>query len=200
MPCFSNFAGPLRGIFIGNLLLLFCSLLYLAWWVVSFRPNSSGGLVSGFISVFFITAAFITGVAAIVWMCGGINTLSQDSKSVPVGFILLGGAILVLVVLLVTTFAFHRTVTLELILIHSWAVLELSAVAVLYGTGHFGPRCAVLLAVLVGIATIVGLICYVLYYRLDKTASYWAGIIPLMIDAFVIAVFLGELGMHNIYT
>jgi hypothetical protein len=193
MTCFRNFTGPLRGIFIGNLLLLFCSLFYLAWWVVSFRPNSSGGLASGVISIIFITAAFITGVAALAWMSGGINTLSQDSKSVPVGFILLGGAVLMLVVLLITTFAFHRTMTLELLIIHSWAVLELSAVAVLYGTGHFNQGRAVLLAVLVGIATMVGLICYVFYYRLDKTASYWAGMIPLMIDAFVMAVFLGVL-------
>lgn len=199
MTCFSNFVGPLRGIFVGNLLLLFCSVFYLAWWIISFRPNSSGGLVSVLISMFFITAASITGVVAIVWMSGGINTLSQDSNSMPVGLILLGGAVLMFVVLLVTTFVFHRTATLELILINGWAVLELSAVAVLYGTGHFGPGRAVILALLVGIATIVGLICYVLYYRLDKTASYWIGMIPLIMDAFVMAVFLGMLAVHNIH-
>jgi hypothetical protein len=199
MTCFSNFVGPLRRIFIGNLLFLICSLFYLAWWLISFRPNPPGGLANGLISIFFITAAFITAVVAIVWMSGGINTLSQDLKSIRVGLILLGGAVLMLVVLLVTTFVFHRTATLELALIHGWAVLELSAVAVLYGTGHFGPGRAVILTLLVGIATIVGLFCYVLYYRLDKTASYWIGMIPLIMDAFVMAVFLGVLAVRDIH-
>jgi len=191
MTCFHNFTAPLWEIFAGNLLLLFCSLFYLVWWVVSFRPNSSGGSAG----VFYITAAFITGVAAIALMSGGINSLSQDSKSLPVRFILLGSAALFLVLLLVTAIAFHRIVTSELIIIHIWAALELSVVAVLYGTGRFGSGRAATLAVLVGIATVIGLICYVLYYRLDGTASYWNGMVPLMMDAFVMAVFLGVLAV-----
>ena len=191
MTCFHNFTAPLWEIFAGNLLLLFCSLFYLVWWVVSFRPNSSGGSAG----VFYITAAFITGVAAIALMSGGINSLSQDSKSLPVRFILLGSAALFLVLLLVTAIAFHRIVTSELIIIHIWAALELSVVAVLYGTGCFGPGRAATLAALVGIATVIGLICYVLYYRLDGTASYWNGMVPLMMDAFVMAVFLGVLAV-----
>jgi hypothetical protein len=191
MTCFHNFTAPLWEIFAGNLLLLFCSLFYLVWWVVSFRPNSSGGSAG----VFYITAAFITGVAAIALMSGGINSLSQDSKSLPVRFILLGSAALFLVLLLVTAIAFHRIVTSELIIIHIWAALELSVVAVLYGTGRFGSGRAATLAALVGIATVIGLICYVLYYRLDGTASYWNGMVPLMMDAFVMAVFLGVLAV-----
>jgi hypothetical protein len=187
MTCFSNFTAPLWKIFAGNLLLLFCSLFYLAWWVVSYRPNSSGGSAGGF----YITAAFITGFAAIALMSGGINSLSQDSKGLPVRFILMGGAALFFVLLPVTAIAFHRIVTSELILIHIWASLELSAVAVLYGTGRFGVGRAATLAALVGIATVAGLICYVLYYRLDETARYWNGMVPLTTDAFVMAVFLG---------
>ena len=183
MTCFRNFTAPLWEIFAGNLLLLFCSLFYLAWWVVSYRPNSSGG--------FYLTAAFITGFAAIALMSVGINSLSQDSKGLPVRFILMGGAALLLVLLPVTAFAFHRIVTSELIIMHIWAALELSAVAVLYGTERFGAGRAATLAALVGIATVAGLICYVLYYRLDETARYWIGMVPLTADAFVMAVFLG---------
>ena len=191
MTFFHDFTAPLWEIFTGNLLLLFCSLFYLIWWVVYFRPNSSGGSAG----VFYITAAFITGVAAIALMSGGINSLSQDSKSLPVRFILLGSAALFLVLLLVTAIAFHRIVTSELIIIHIWAALELSVVAVLYGTVRFGPGRAATLAALVGIATVIGLICYVLYYRLDGTASYWNGMVPLMMDAFVMAIFLGVLAV-----
>ncbi len=92
MTCFRDFTAPLWEIFAGNLLLLFCSLFYLAWRVVSYRPNSYGGSAGGF----YITAAFITGVAAIAFMSGGINSLSQDSKGLQVRFILLGVAALFL--------------------------------------------------------------------------------------------------------
>jgi hypothetical protein len=112
-------------------------------------------------------------------------------------FILLGGAALFFVMLPVTVIAFHRAVTSELLIIHVWAALELSAVAVLYGTGRFGAGRAVALAALVGIATIAGLICYVLYYRLDETAGYRIGMVPLIADAFVAAVFLGVLAVSQ---
>jgi hypothetical protein len=186
MTCFRNFIVPHWEIFAGNLLLLVCSLFYLAWWVVSYRPNSSGGSAGGYC----ITAAFITGAAAIALMSGGINSLSQDSKGLPVKCILLGGAALFLVLLPVTAIAFHRIVTSELMILHVWAALELSAVAVLYGTGRFGAGRAATLAALVGIATVAGLICYVLHYRVDEIASYRNGIVTLTTDAFVMAVIL----------
>ena len=42
----------------------------------------------------------------------------------------------------------------------------------------------------VGVATVAGLICYVLYYGLDDTARYRIGMVPLLADALVTAVFL----------
>ncbi len=127
MNFFRNFTAPLWEIFSGNLLLLFCSLFYLAWWAVSYRPNSSAGPVGGL----YLAAAFIMGVAAIALMSGGVSALSQNSKGLPVRFILLGGAAMFLVLIPVTTIAFHRIVTSELIIIHIWAVLELCMLAVL---------------------------------------------------------------------
>ena len=191
MTYFRNFTAPLWEIFAGNLLLLSCILFYLIWWVVSFRPNSS----SGSSGVFYITAAFITGVAAIVLLSGGITSLSQDSKSLPVKFILLGVAALFLVLLPVMSIAFHRALTSELIIIHIWAALELSVVAVLYGTRYFGLGRVAILATLVGIAFVTSLICYVLYYRLNGTVSYWDGMVPLMMAAFVMTVFLGVMAV-----
>jgi hypothetical protein len=186
MICFHNFTASLWAVFSGNLLLLFCSLFYLIWWIISFRPGSPGGPVG----VFCITAAFITGIAAIALLSAGISSLSHNSKGLPVRSILIGAAVLFIVLLLVTTVVFHRQVTSELIIIHIWAALEISAVAVLYGTGRFGPGRVAALAVLVGIATVVGLICYVLYYHLDGMSSYRVGMVPLATDAFVMAVFL----------
>lgn len=191
MTYFHNFTAPVWEIFSGNLLLLLCSLLYLTWWVVSFRPNSSGGS-AGF---FCITAAFLAGIAAVFLMSAGIYSLSENSRGLPVRFILIGGAVLYLILLFVTTRVFHRTVTSELIIILIWAVLELSAVNVLYGAGRFGSGRAAILAALVGIATVVGLICYVLYYRLDGMSSYRDGMVPLITDALAMVIFLGTLAV-----
>jgi hypothetical protein len=167
MTCFRDFTTPLWEIFYGNLLLLICTLFYLACWFVSYRPDSPGRSAG----VFYLTAAFITGIAAL-----------------PVRYIALGGAALFVVMLLVTVIVFHRIVTSELMIIHIWVMLEMSAVVVLYGTGRFGAGRAATLCALLGIAFVIGMICYVLYYRLDETASYLAGLIPLVNDAFVTAV------------
>jgi hypothetical protein len=191
MIFFRNFTTPLWEIFYGNLLLFFCTLFYLAWWFVSYRPDSSGR-PSG---VFYLAAAFITGIAAIALLSGGISSLSQDSTALHVGFIALGSSALFIIMLLVTFIIFHRIVTSELIIIHIWLAMEISAVAVLYGTGHFGAGRAAILAALVGIAFVVGMICYVLYYSLDETASFRVGMVPLVTDAFVTAVFLGMLAL-----
>ncbi|WP_088227383.1 hypothetical protein [Desulfosporosinus sp. FKB] len=140
-----------------------------------------------------LLVALIAGVIAIILMTAGIVSLSFISKGLPVRFILIGGAVLYVLLFFVTTIVFHRIVTLELMVIDIWAILELSAVAVLFGTGRFGAGRAAVLVALVGIATVVGLICYVLYYRLDGMSSYWDGMVPLIIDLFVMAVFSGVL-------
>jgi hypothetical protein len=187
MNCFHKFTAPLWEIFIGNLLLLICTLFYLIWWVVSCRPDSNGMSAAGGL---YIAVAFITGIAAIVLMLYGISSLYPDSNGLPLSFIMISVGGLFLVLLPVTTIVFHRMLTSELILIHIWTALELSAVDILYGIGRFGTGRSITLATLTGIAAIIGLICYVLYYRMDETARYWSGMIPLIADAFVIMVFL----------
>lgn len=186
MSFFRNFTGPLWAVFAGNLLLLFCFVFYLVWWRVTFRPGASGGSIG----TVCILAAFLTGAAAIILMCGGITSLSQLSKGLPIKYILLGAAVLFFVMLLITSIIFHRIVTSELMIIHLWVALELSVISVLYGTGSFGLSRAVILAALVLIAFTVSMICYVLYYHLTGMAGYYDGMIPLISAAFVTAVFL----------
>ena len=187
MNFFQNFTAPLWEIFIGNLLLIFCSLFYLIWWIVSYCPNSIGTSTN---SGLYLTVAFITGIAAVAFMFYGINSLSSYSNGLPVRVILISVGILFLILLPITNIIFHRILTSELILIHIWTALELSAVVVLHGIGRFGTVRTITLATLIGIATIVGLICYVLYYRLDELASYRTGMIPLITDALVMLVFM----------
>lgn len=172
--------------FAGNFLLLLCSLFYLAWWAVSFRPNQPGGSSGGL----WLAAAFITGIAGLGLMSAGIGSLSRDSGSRLVMNIVLGAAAVFFVLLAVTSIAFHRPLTSELLIIHVWAAIELCAIAALYTADRFGPGRATTIAALVAIATVVGMACYVLYYRLDEAAAYRAGMAPLAVDAVVMAVFL----------
>jgi len=183
---FRNFTPPLWKMFAGNFLLLLCSLFYLAWWAVSFRPNQPGGSSGGL----WLAAAFITGIAGLGLMSAGIGSLSRDSGSRLVMNIVLGAAAVFFVLLAVTSIAFHRPLTSELLIIHVWAAIELCAIAALYTADRFGPGRAATIAALVAIATVVGMACYVLYYRLDEAAAYRAGMAPLAVDAVVMAVFL----------
>jgi hypothetical protein len=186
MDSFHDFSFQVREILAGNLLLLLCSLFYLIWWVIAYRPNSYGKSATGGL---YLIVALITGIAAIAVLSYGINSLAPYSNGLPVKFILIGVGVMYFAVLAISTLVLHRIVTSELILIHIWMALQLSVVTVLYGTGRFGVGSTVTMTILVAIATIVGLICYVLYYRLDETASYWTGMIPLITSALVLIVF-----------
>lgn len=185
MTLFRNFTLPEWEIFGGNLLLLLCSIFYLAWWAAAFKPGSDSGSSGGI----FIGLAFIFGIAALALMSHSISSLFEYSKGVSIKFILTGSAALFVIVLVITITVFHRVLTSELIIIHIWAALELCAIAALYGAGRFGTGRAVLLAALTGIAFAAGIICYVLYYRLDQAAAYLDSMVPIAIDTFVAAVF-----------
>ena len=104
-----------------------------------------------------------------------------------------GGIVAYLLLLAVTALAFHRQVTSELLLITAWAALELCVVNTLYRCGNLKPGAAGSLAALTLAATLVCLVCYVLYYRLSYAAGYFDGCVPL---ALAIAVILAV----NLYT
>lgn len=189
MNCFHNFTAPLWELFAGNLLFLLCSIFYLVWWIVCFRPNASSGQSGGV----FLAFAFLTGITALILLSVGINAFSATSKALPIRFILIGAVALYLILLSVTAAVFHRQVTSELIIMVIWAALQLSVITVLYGTGRFDFGRTAAAVMLVGAAIVIGMICYVLYYRLDGSSSYIDGMIPLAADAVVMAVLSGML-------
>jgi hypothetical protein len=187
MACFDNFTVPPCRILGGNLLLFATLLFYIAWWTVTFRPGRAGGTAS---AKFYIGLALLTGLAAITIMFSGIEMLAQGRKASTVINILLGAAALYIFLLLVTRFAFQRPVTAELLLIIFWASLEFSAISVLQGSGYLSMELALALAGLMVLAAVIGLVCYIMHYRLDEVPRFWNGLIPLIVDAGVVAVFL----------
>jgi hypothetical protein len=192
MTCFRDFTIPLWENFVGNLLMFATIVFYIAWWTVSFRPNGDGRTAGAGV---FIAIALFTGVAAIAIMSIGINSLSQIGKGFPVMYILLGAVAFYIILLAVTKIAFQRAVTSELLLITVWAALEWSTIGVLQGSSRFSIGQALTLAILVALATGAGIVCYILHYRLDEVSRFWNGLIPLIVDAGVMTVFLAMLAL-----
>jgi hypothetical protein len=194
MTCFRNFTVPLWEFFGGNLLMFVAIVFYIAWWTVSFWPNGNGkGTGAGL----FIIITLFAGVAAIAIMSIGISSLPQVRKGFLAAYILPGAAAFFIILLAVTKIGFHRAVTSELLLITVWAAVEWSAIAVLHGNDRFSLGKALALAALVALATAVGIICYILHYRLDETSQFWNGLIPLIADAGVVAVLLAVLALSG---
>jgi len=191
MTLFRNFTIPLWEIFIGNLLMLVTIIFYIAWWTASFRADQDSNNAAGL----FIAIVLLAGMASIIVLFLGINGLPHAGKGFSWIYILLGAVIFYIIILEVTKIAFERPVTAELLLIIVWAAIELSAIAVLHGCGRFGMGQALTLAVLVILAVATGLVCYILYYRLDESSRLWTGLIPLLADAGVVTVFLAVMGI-----
>ena len=52
--------------------------------------------------------------------------------------------------------------------------------------------------VAVAIATLVGLACYLVFYRLDPVPAYWVGMVPLAVDGVVAAVLAAIVAMARV--
>jgi hypothetical protein len=192
MTLFRGFTVAQWEIFSGNLLMFIAIAFYITWWTVCFRPGGSNNPADGGL---FIAAAFFAGVAAITVLSYGIKSLAPTANSTPVMHILIGAAAFYIVLLVVTIIVFHRMVTSELLLIIVWAALELSTIAVLQESGRFGRGCALTLTAIVALATVTGVVCYVLHYRLDEPSRFWNGLIPLIVDEGAVAALLAALAL-----
>jgi hypothetical protein len=187
---FFDFTVPFRRIFSGNILMLITIAFYIAWWTAAFRPNHTYRPArAGFLSLL----ALLSGAAAITIKFSGVETLSRAEAESPVIYILLGAIVVYILLLAVIRIAFRRPVTAELFLIILWAALEGSALAVLQASDQMSMEQALALTVLVALAGGIGIVCYLLHYHLDEIPRFWNGLIPLMVAAVVVIVFLAVL-------
>jgi hypothetical protein len=187
MTYFRDFNVSLWEIFGGNLLMLITIGFYITWWTVSFRPGGSGEKSSG--AAFFITATLLTGLVSTGLLCHAIYSLSEVGQGFPLLMTLAGAAAFYFLIMWATRDAFQRKVTAELLIIIVWAALEGSLLAVLYTSGHFSMAQVVTPAILLALATVIGLVCYLLHYRLKEPLAFWNGLVPLIVDGIVVAVF-----------
>lgn len=179
-----NFSASEKQIFWGNILLIGCCAFYLAWWMLAFKPT---GAIKGMKTGWLLIPAFISGLISIILVVKGIQSASIRAALFPNGTLLWGGIAAYFILLAVTALFFKRQVTTELVLIVGWAVMALSEINALYGTGLFVHGLSVAFAVVIGAAALTSLVCYVLYYHLGALAGYIDGMIPLFLVALVMA-------------
>jgi hypothetical protein len=173
-----------KQIFWGNILFLLCCGFYLAWWLLAFKPT---GAITGMKTAWLLIPATAAGFAAVVWTAKGILSASVQKAIFPGGLLLWGGILGYLLLLIVTRLFFHRPATTELILIVGWAILALTELNTLYGVGRFSHQPTCIYAVVIGLVTLLNLVCYTLYYQLGPKASYIDGMIPLVTAALYTA-------------
>lgn len=185
MYFFRDFDTPLWHVFSGNLLMVITIGFYITWWSVSFRPGGSGeksGPAMGLLSI-----TFLAGLAAVGLLSFTVLSLSGVGRGFPMLWVITGTVVFYVVLLLITKYGFQREVTAELPLIVFWTALEGSVIAVLTTSGRFNTPLTLTSAILLGLALAVGLVCYVLHYRLEEPARFWNGLIPLIADGGVAA-------------
>ena len=156
-----------------------CAVLYLAWWVVFFRPDA--GKVQGplyWIGAGCLVVAAIAGVAGAVFIALGASGLAAGTG--PNGWWFALGAIAAYILLAWATAHFwNRPITTELLLFVAWGALELYAACALEAGGILGLTATWCLAAIIFCVFALSLACYVLYYRLAATLSFVAGALPL---------------------
>lgn len=174
-------------IVIGEVLLVVCSLSYLVWWTITFRPSgrapSGGGP--------FLAGAVLGGLGGLVLLAVGIVALLPKASWLALGATIIGGVLVGALLLYVTSSVAHRPVTTELPLIVVWATMQLAAGITLRTAGVLRPPAASAWIVATAIATLVGLACYLVFYRLDPIPAYWIGMVPLALDGVVAAILAG---------
>ncbi len=172
---------------IGNWMMVVCAGFYLAWWRITFRPPAPEGTPIGSVCLIM---AFVSGIAGIVLAAIGMNDTSQEPvrTGLPGIGIIIGGVILYVLMLALSSRFFHRQVTSELLIIVTWMVLELCVINHWFRYGALQQMPVVILAILVVLTAIASLICYLQYYRVEYEQGYLIGSIPLVLTGIVMIV------------
>jgi len=180
----SFFHSQAKQVFIGNILFIICCAFYLAWWLLAFKPS---GTFNDMKTGWLLVPAVIAGLAGVILAIRGILAGKPAAHLVSGVYILWGGIAVFFILLAVTVFLLKRPVTTELILIVGWGMLALAEIDTLFGTGLFSRGLSMGFIVLICVAVVISLVCYVLYYHLDSRAAYIDGMIPLLLSALTMA-------------
>ncbi len=158
--------------------MVLCCLLYALWWCMAFRPGVTGGVASGGKGL-LLGLTFLFAFVAVLLDILGIRSLEGTGYPSPLA-IALAGVASYIVLLGVTSLAFHRLVTTELLLIVAWAALETAAVFAAYGSDALAGAAPTIPLALIAAATILSLIAYLFYYKAAPWTAFYLGLVPLL--------------------
>lgn len=167
----------MRNILIGQVILIFCCISYLAFWTLGYRPGTDVNRVGGLTGVLLAVTAAL-GVGGIAVTIAAFQKLAEKPP-VHMAWICLCGVILYLFLLVLTGKILGRPVTTELFLINGWLVLELCVIDASAGTGR--PASHIILAIIIVAALwAVSMILYMLYYNMEPVRAFYTAMVPLI--------------------
>ncbi len=168
----------------GNLFFVGCSIFYLIWWCVAFKPDVPAPKVKSVI-LFIFTAA--CGLGGLVLIVNGIRQVPFNRELFSVAWVAVAGVALYLILLVLTSHFLHRQLTTELLLIIGWGVLCFCEINALYGSGAYEITASVIACAIVVAAMLASLACYLAYYQLEPSKAYIDGMLPLILIGAVMA-------------
>lgn len=195
----TRFAGPLAAVMGGHALLLACSVLYLAWWSMFFRPGIRVAGAARVVGAACIVVAAFCGLAGLVIAGSALPRLESAPTAegvvphIPLWPVVLGGIVAYCLLAGVTGVLLHRPITTELLLIDLWTTFEVCTIIALSRSASLSPVSVTVLSVVVAVFCIIGLLCYMLYYRLSPIPAFIDGMAPLVavgIEAVIVIVLL----------
>ena len=169
----------------GQIIFILCCVVYLVWWYRGFRPGVSVSRVSGLNGLLLAVTA-ILGIAGVVF-CMLDMEASSPWKVSPV-YIISGGIIGYIVLLVVTRYIFDRVVTSELFLIIGWTMLETAVINQLNADGTLGEIGFTIMCVIIAAAFIISMILYVAYYKMEEMKAFYAAMVPLVTEGAAMVV------------
>ena len=116
------------------------------------------------------------------------NTVGSKTTIVSPVYIIVGGIIGYIVLLVVTRYIFNRVVTSELFLIIGWTMLETAVINQLNADGTLGETGYEIMCGVIAAAFIISMVLYVAYYRMEEMKAFYAAMIPLVTEGAAMAV------------
>ena len=180
----------MRQIVIGQVLLIICCIFYLAFWCVGYRPNTVVDRTGG-VNGLLLSATVFFGMAGII--CSLMPVKETSSTKYSQLFIVFGGIVAYIVLMVVTKYGFQRMVTTELFLIVGWTMLELSIINRLSGSGLLFGLKLVAVYVVVALAFVISMVLYVAYYRMEEMKAFYAAMVPLITEGVSMGILVALL-------
>lgn len=110
----ANLSNIRKAILDGSGILFVCSLLYLVWWSLAFKPvNPIRGLKTGWLLI----PATISGIVAVYLIVKAFMRVGSTVEIIPSKWIIIGGIAAYILLAIIAVGILKRPITTELILI-----------------------------------------------------------------------------------